>query len=197
MWSVRSITGPSTASPDSVSILHTTHPIKVKDFMRSFLNSTFYPIATLPVPKSAKLKSWTSCEQNGYIFVWYHAECESGWHLPKVDEIDSGEWVYHGGNELFVNCHIQEIPENGADSAHLQAVHGQNIMAGTKLGSQNPFWSLIGHHVWRGTWKQVADEDHKHMAISELSHSIKLFNKFNLGEVHIVAKQVNIFNFWF
>jgi cholesterol 7-dehydrogenase len=65
------------------------------------------------VEKFAKIRKWTSCEKNGNIFVWYHAESEQPWELPTVDEIEDGTWCYHGANEFSVNSHIQDIPENG------------------------------------------------------------------------------------
>lgn len=39
------------------------------------------------VPKSSKLKKWKSCEVNGAIFVWHHAEDDEPWELPVVKEI--------------------------------------------------------------------------------------------------------------
>ncbi len=39
------------------------------------------------VPKSSKLKKWKSCEVNGSIFVWHHAEDDEPWELPVVKEI--------------------------------------------------------------------------------------------------------------
>ena len=56
--------------------------------------------------------------------------------------------MYQGRNEFFVNCHVQvsdimmmmlvndgccdhqDIPENGADVAHLDAVHSASIILG-------------------------------------------------------------------
>lgn len=70
---------------------------------------------TLSVEKSARLKKWTSLERNGLIFVWYHAENATPWDLPVIDNIDAGHWKFHGHNEFAIKCHIQDIPENGAD----------------------------------------------------------------------------------
>lgn len=69
----------------------------------------------LSVEKSARLKKWTALERNGLIFVWYHAENATPWELPTVDSIESGQWTFHGHNEFSIKCHIQDIPENGAD----------------------------------------------------------------------------------
>lgn len=52
---------------------------------------------------------------NGLVFVWHHAEHDDPWEIPIVREIDDGSWSYHGKNEFMVQCHIQDIPENGAD----------------------------------------------------------------------------------
>jgi hypothetical protein len=42
--------------------------------------------------------------------VWYHAENEEPWKITAVKEIATNEWVFHGKNEFYVNCHVQEIP---------------------------------------------------------------------------------------
>lgn len=86
-----------------------------------------------PVPKLPKTPTYVSKETNGWIFVWNHAEGESSWDIPIIEEIETGEWVFQGRNEYYVNCHIQEIPENGADVSHLNAVHGPSILSGVDL----------------------------------------------------------------
>lgn len=69
---------------------------------------------------------------DGFIFIWYHAEqTELPWDLPvPMGEIDD-TFVYHGHNEFYINCHIQEIPENGADIAHFNAIHKKNFINGS------------------------------------------------------------------
>ena len=81
--------------------------------------------------------------------IWHHADSESpNWEPPIIPEVESGAWVYQGRNEFFVNCHVQvsdimmmmlvndgccdhqDIPENGADVAHLDAVHSASIILG-------------------------------------------------------------------
>lgn len=97
---------------------------------KSFDNNQF-PITT--VFEKAKLKRWTSLEINGFIFLWYHIENEDPWKIPIVQEIESREYVFLAKNEFIINCHIQEIPENGADIAHLSSVHGPGMISGTDL----------------------------------------------------------------
>lgn len=65
--------------------------------------------------KLAKLRKWTSCEAYELIFVWYHAENEEPWELPRYTDVGKGNICFQGSNEFLVNVHIQDIPENGAD----------------------------------------------------------------------------------
>lgn len=62
----------------------------------------------LSVPDVAKIKSYTSTEVNGWIYLWYHAEgSEPTWQIPVIPEIQSGDWVYNGRTEHYINCHIE------------------------------------------------------------------------------------------
>lgn len=107
-----------------------------------------------------------------------------------MPEIESGEWVYHGGNTLYVNCHIQDIPENGADVAHLDAVHGTNLLSGSSVGHPKYLVALFGSHVWKGEWRHATEKDRKHCAVSELHHSVRFLNKFETFRVSVIADQV-------
>lgn len=100
--------------------------------------------------------------------------------------------VFHGGNVLWVNSHIQEIPENGADAAHLMAVHGDTVLSGASCGQRSWMWSLCGSHGWEGNWYAKPEDSHRHVAISELKHYLRFFNKYRLFDVDIVAEQVTI-----
>lgn len=59
-----------------------------------------------------------------------------------MDEIINGEWEYKGRTEHEINCHIQEIPENGADIAHLNYLH----LAGVNNGS------FISHSIFASSF---------------------------------------------
>lgn len=107
------------------------------------------PYSTCAIPPTAKVKKWESLEANGYVFIWYHAENETPWQLPIVQEIEDRKLVYHGRNEYFVNSHIQELPENGADLAHFTAIHNASFIAGGN--PKNAFLRSIGSHHWEAT----------------------------------------------
>lgn len=63
-------------------------------------------------------------------------------------------WQFHGKNEFMINSHIQDIPENGADNAHLEAVHGPSILTGSDVRFSRTKFS-IGSHVWSAKYKNL------------------------------------------
>lgn len=143
------------------------------------------------VPKSAKVKKWISQEVNDTIFVWHHVDEDvEPWTLPVVSQIESGQWHFHGRNEFLVSCHIQEIPENGADVAHLNVVHGPSMLSGSDIRHSRAAWASFGMHTWNATWRPGSPDIDPHIATMELKHSVRLFNKIELGEVDVSVKQV-------
>ena len=53
----------------------------------------------------------------------------------------------------MINSHIQDIPENGADNAHLEAVHGPSILSGSDVRFSRTKFS-IGSHVWSAKYEK-------------------------------------------
>ncbi|KAG5678787.1 hypothetical protein PVAND_008424 [Polypedilum vanderplanki] len=139
------------------------------------------------VEKFAKIRKWISTEVNGIIFVWYHAENEQPWILPTVDEVNDGSWVYHGANEFTINCHIQDIPENGADRAHLTTVHGTNIAAGMDVCKSRESIFSFGTHIWDAKW--AVNDDLKHQSIIKLTHVFNVLS-FKLLKIDSDIRQI-------
>ncbi|XP_018052830.1 PREDICTED: cholesterol 7-desaturase-like [Atta colombica] len=97
---------------------------------------------TEKVPHVARVKVWKSCEVNHIIFVWYHSESvEPEWQPQPHTCISNGSWRYQGRNEYLINCHIQDIAENGADPAHLTSVHGPVMFLPDNF-------SWLARHLW-------------------------------------------------
>ncbi|XP_043914350.1 cholesterol 7-desaturase nvd-like isoform X2 [Protopterus annectens] len=143
------------------------------------------------VPEFAKIKAWPSCELNGLIYVWYHCDgIDPMWNVPEVEEITTKKWVYRGHTEHYVNAHIEEIPENAADIAHLGHLHSPGIMSGTDLRyTFNKTWDFV-KHSWKVDWKPEP-EPNKHCSQMFLKHALLLFGKncpmLNMG---VIARQV-------
>ncbi|KAM8934360.1 cholesterol 7-desaturase nvd-like [Pelodytes ibericus] len=143
------------------------------------------------VPDFAKIKTWLSCEINGMIFVWYHCDgTEPTWTIPEQEEISSKEWVYRGRTEHFVNAHIQEIPENAADIAHLSFLHEPGILSGTDLRyTKSKTWEFV-KHSWEVQWAPELPPN-KHCSQMLLNHGMLLFGKrIPLLDLNVVARQV-------
>jgi cholesterol 7-dehydrogenase len=121
------------------------------------------------VPEIAKTRSWPAVEKNDAIYMYYDAlgRLEPSWHLPDIQEIYEMGYIAHGSFENYVEAHIQEIPENGSDVAHLGVLH-----VPFALNKWLPFIS----HKWSAEWKAgEAPEDH--IAHIRLNQALCMFGK--------------------
>uniref|UniRef100_A0A914VDT9 Cholesterol 7-desaturase n=1 Tax=Plectus sambesii TaxID=2011161 RepID=A0A914VDT9_9BILA len=90
------------------------------------------PYSTGRIPEQAKLEIWPVVERNKHIYAWFHCDgLPPQWEIPIIPEVENGEWEYKGRTEHELNSHIQETPENGADTAHLHYLHLSGINFGT------------------------------------------------------------------
>jgi cholesterol 7-desaturase len=117
---------------------------------------TRIPYTEKSVPRSAATGCYEVREYNGSVMVWHHAMGEKpSWEPPVISrELSGGALRYHGRSVHHVEAHAQEIPENGADVAHLNVLHVPLIVEwiGNALG--------LTHH-WTATWdKGGADAPH-------------------------------------
>lgn len=144
------------------------------------------------IPDSARVNSYCSQEKNGFIFLWFHAEgCDPLWEPPDIEEVMKDVWKYCGRSEHIINAHIEEIPENGADVAHLKQVHGPIMTAGIDLGRMQTKWWSFARHDWVGSWAQNPDPDKKHVGQLDLVHRIVLFGKhFSVLDLKVTALQI-------
>ena len=57
-------------------------------------------------------------------------------------------------NSVFqVSCHIEDIPENGADPGHLPAIHKTSMFSGGEPTKWTTFASLWGWHEYSLAWR--------------------------------------------
>ncbi|XP_045597725.1 cholesterol 7-desaturase nvd isoform X2 [Procambarus clarkii] len=145
------------------------------------------------VPKTARVKRWESQEVNGFVFVWHDAEGRPPmWHLPEVQQITDGSWIFRGRTVHHILAHIQEIPENGADLAHLGHLHVPSVFKGSDLRYvfANSQLFDFAKHTWRGEW-QVRPAPESHTADLKVTHAFSLFGgKFKLFTMVVKAEQI-------
>merc|ERR1712137_377125 len=102
------------------------------------------------------------------IYVFYHTEDEDPtWDPPIIQELNDGSFTKHGITKHEVSAHIQEIPENGSDVAHLNILHTDFVI----------HWlSRLITHTWTANWTP-GKNDEKHLAKIDLTQELNFFGK--------------------
>ncbi len=79
------------------------------------------------IPTSARIGSWLVEEVNGLIMVYHDPSgALPQWRIPKLPEYGSDEWTpFMDGYHWKIRTHVQELGENGMDSAHFSFLHSQ------------------------------------------------------------------------
>jgi len=140
--------------------------------------------------EDSKVKILETMEMNGFIYLWYHAEgMDPYWRPPVIPQIESGSWKYRGRSEFKVTCHIQEIPENGADVSHLNVVHKPAMMVGGKPNDALFKWSFV-KHIWGASWAANDQPGEEYKALMKVHHHISIFNKISLMKMDVEAHQI-------
>lgn len=134
-------------------------------------------------PRGVGVRTWITVEAEGGVWIWHDAEKRPPqWEFQEAEECK--HWAYRGRNEFIVNSHIQDIPENGADVAHLNAVHSPSLF--TNLGEKYPLLlNVIGRHTWAAEWARGEG----HTAEMRLTHDYK-FGKVGIFHMDVVASQI-------
>jgi cholesterol 7-dehydrogenase len=103
------------------------------------------------------------------VFVWYDIDGNPpAWEVPRIDALDSATASYHGCVKHHVLCHIQDIPENGPDSAHLNVVHEPFAF---------PFGQPFLTHTWAASWEPAKEPENKHLANIVVKQGMCVFGK--------------------
>jgi cholesterol 7-dehydrogenase len=118
------------------------------------------------IPKQAHSRGYHVIEKNKMIFLWVDAEGRKPhWELPTIADnlYTHGKCVHH------VYCHIQEIPENGPDSVHLNVVHRD----------LNKTAALV-KNIWGATWQKGQNEHDAHIGYFRVQHVSTFKDWFNI-----------------
>jgi cholesterol 7-dehydrogenase len=143
------------------------------------------------VPEIAKLKSWPCMERNDSVLMWYHAEgSDPLWEPEEMPQITNKEWTYQGQTTHYINCHIEEIPDNGADIAHFGHLHSPIIAAGTDIRSIfQKKWNIF-QHLWVAEWAQM-EEPNSHIGELRVAHDLGFLSwKLPFTRTNVVVHQV-------
>jgi len=99
---------------------------------------TAVPYARNMPPKVAgdkqALHAYPVVERNRQIWAWYHPHNIAPlWEVEELPETMSPQWSGFDRYEWIINCHLQDMAENGADPAHFLYVHGTKNKPDTEL----------------------------------------------------------------
>src|SRR4051812_20700972 len=89
--------------------------------------------------------------------------------VPPIKQISDGSFRFHGSSTHYVRAHIQEIPENGADTAHLNWLHLPIVF-------DYPIVRKLFQHTWSATWEEGKGIE-QHLAHIKLRHGVLFVGK--------------------
>jgi len=118
------------------------------------------PYSDARIPSKACTRTYTVCEQDGFVFFWYHVNDRSpAYEIPTVDAVSDAEWsrAYPWRFELVAA--LQEMAENNVDYAHLKYVHRRKYVPSdtSSFTTDGPFSTVIealpdGTEFYRHAW---------------------------------------------
>jgi nitrite reductase/ring-hydroxylating ferredoxin subunit len=93
-----------------------------------------------PIPPNVKLRTCPLYEQNGFLLVYHHANCEApAWTVPAVDTEGWTRLVY---KTFLLRDHPQETTENSVDVGHFAYVHNyRDVRALKEFEAEGPYLS--------------------------------------------------------
>jgi cholesterol 7-dehydrogenase len=130
------------------------------------------------IPKlNSKIKTYPIKEINRMIFMYFDCDNENPtWEVPLIPQIETDEFIIHGIYEQEIRTHIQEIPENGPDSAHLYFLHVPFF--------RNSFSFL--KFIWNITWK-AGEKEEEYLTHINVTMHIEMFG-YPIPFTHIKTK---------
>lgn len=128
-------------------------------------------------PMKAKIRSWVTRVVNGMVMVWFSANNSAPtW---EIDEINLVEWTKPILDEQCIwvlKTHVQEIAENGVDTAHFPTVHGASApgkLIGTKYDWPKASWRSESESVVDGkTITAIADVSLQGLGLQQVNASM-------------------------
>lgn len=150
------------------------------------------PYTSGKIPSNARVDKYTVMETNDQVLFWFDAEGRPPqWFPPNLEELNNGKWTFRGLTQHYINSHIQEVPENAADVAHLNYLHGPILLNGVDLRKTHNGISLrLMRHEWEAAWA-AEPAPNQHLSVLNLKHKIFLLGyHLPVLDLDIVATQV-------
>jgi len=77
------------------------------------------------IPPHAKIGTWATCEHNGMLYVWHHAEGKPpDKKIPDIEEYGAEGWGDYTRVRWRVKSRMYDMGENAVDAQHFRFLHG-------------------------------------------------------------------------
>lgn len=157
------------------------------------------------------IKKYETRELNGSIFAWFHAR-EEMQHKPMyelidiTDEIERNNMETRGESINYVNCHVQEIPENGKSNQFKLSFRFQFVYVGSDVRHFDflhesivdfiPFikfkWTPLAERATTPNLRQIMAHSHPQAH----AYKMRLFDRFlkedNLQYINVMSLNCSI-----
>ena len=118
------------------------------------------PYSDARIPSRACVNTYPVCEQDGFVFFWYHAGGRPpAYEIPRVEELAEPGWSRAHPWRFELVAAMQEMAENNVDYAHLKYVHRRAYVPNdtSRFIPDGPFSTVIellpdGQEFYRHTW---------------------------------------------
>jgi hypothetical protein len=91
------------------------------------------------------------------------------WQVPEEPPVQTMGYQFVGLVTHEIGCHIQDIPENGPDGAHLNVVHQKFAVEALSFALE---------HDWDFTWTPSEEPGKQHTAVVGMKLGLRFFGKF-------------------
>eukprot|EP00455_Lapot_gusevi_P038996 TRINITY_DN4368_c0_g2_i1.p1 TRINITY_DN4368_c0_g2~~TRINITY_DN4368_c0_g2_i1.p1 ORF type:complete len:419 (+),score=112.61 TRINITY_DN4368_c0_g2_i1:83-1339(+) len=119
------------------------------------------------IPDVSHTRSYPILERHKMIMVWFHVDgTEPEWFPPEMEGIEDMNW--HGRTRHHVAAHVQELPENGADTAHLNVVHSSVVWSSLQ-------W--LFRHAWDASPWAPQEKPNEHLTQFQVHEHIECFGR--------------------
>jgi len=79
------------------------------------------------IPPAARIKSWPTCQENKFLFVWNDPEGKAPspeLAIPRLEQCFSDEWSDWTVRKWTVNGYCRDVIDNVSDVTHFTLIHG-------------------------------------------------------------------------
>jgi len=110
------------------------------------------------IPPNAQVKSWPVMEQNGIVFVWYHADdAEPEYAIPALEGVDDPAWRPLEVHHWAMRARWLDMNENCVDAAHFKYVHGTLTIPESSVREEGHVFEVISKFTQKAPGGETAE----------------------------------------